>query len=101
MMKINRAIDWDAIIGRGGKIDNADYRVYKCAECGRFALYDEEICFIYLDPERLKMTEGRLYGITDATLPCPGCHHTESFEEAADGDLAAIEASEWSFVFCK
>jgi phage FluMu protein Com len=91
-----RAMNYDAIVERGGSRDNTEYHIVKCAKCNRYALYEAEVSFIYFNPERL--SEGILYGLNvSEEVKCPACGAVDSFNEAGESDYKQVQASDWGF----
>ncbi|MGA2070092.1 MAG: hypothetical protein ABSG97_01980 [Sedimentisphaerales bacterium] len=95
-----RAKNNKEITSRGGYTDNARLYILKCNRCGSYALYDEEISFIFLNPDDL--SQRALYGLNiSETVNCPNCGAPDSFDEAPDGDEDKILQSPWGFTLAK
>ena len=70
-----------------------DFCFVKCRICGKFALMDEEIETIYLSADN--PGNAHLYGIA-ASVKCPNCGASDSFENTSENDAQAILESEWA-----
>ena len=70
-----------------------DFCFVKCRICGKFALMDEEIETIYLSADN--PGNAHLYGIA-ASVKCPNCGASDSFENTSENDVQAIRESEWA-----
>ena len=70
-----------------------DFCFVKCRICGKFALMDEEIDTIYLNADN--PCNAHLYGIA-ASVKCPNCGSSDSFEDTSENDAQAIRESEWA-----
>jgi predicted nucleic-acid-binding Zn-ribbon protein len=91
--------NYDEIAKRGAQIDNAEFVILKCSECGSYALYDEEVSFIYMNPADL--TKKTLYGLNIAkNVGCISCGKMDSFEEVKEEEYDAVLGSEWRFTLC-
>ena len=82
---------------RGLTLDNAEYRVYRCTQCGRIALYDEERMMLYYDAKNLGMV--CLYDIVgQEPFRCPTCRSEDSFDEVPNVTEEDVRDTEWSFI---
>ncbi len=91
-------MNWTELVRRGADLNNTDFRIYRCASCGRFALYDDE--HMHLFPYAQDLTIGVLYGAGGSSCPCPSCRTPDSYEECdAQSMRRVIEDTEWSFLF--
>lgn len=92
-----RIKNYEKIAEHGGFVDNAEFIMMKCSNCGSLALYDAESSFIYLNPKDL--TQKCLYGLNiGEPVFCPSCKKENSLEEASDNDLEDVMNSEWAFL---
>lgn len=91
------ADNYQALVNRGASRDNTQFEVWKCQQCGAYALYENERSMIYLNSEDL--SKGLLYGLDvelDA-VKCLTCSAVDSFEEAPNDDKNNVRESAWGF----
>lgn len=91
-------LDYLELEKRGARMKEADFRLVKCTVCGSYALCDEEVMIIYLDPGDL--SNQSLYGTADdlTSSACLSCGALNSFDEISLEDLDAIRRGPWSYV---